>query len=129
LPDNKPGKNPSATPAAQLYRAADLSALTFETTDDLEAVDGLIGQQRALDAIRFGAGIDRPGFNLFAVGRTEARMQEAVETILKGAAAGRPTPSDLGLCQQLLGCAPSGCHRPPGRAGAEVPRSNARPDR
>ena len=94
MPDNNPEKSPSAALAGQLYRAADLSALAFETTDDLEAVDGLIGQQRALEAIRFGAGIDRPGFNLFAVGRTEARMQEAVETILKVAAAGRPTPSD-----------------------------------
>lgn len=84
----------SKVPAKQLYRFADLSALTFETTDELEPIDGLFGQQRALDAIRFGAGIDRAGFNLFAVGRPEARMEEAVRTILQGAADSRTAPPD-----------------------------------
>ena len=43
--------------ADRLHRAADLSALTFDTTDDIEPIDGLFGQERALDAIRFGTGI------------------------------------------------------------------------
>jgi lon-related putative ATP-dependent protease len=80
--------------ADRLYRAADLSALAFDTTDDLEPIDGLFGQERALDAIRFGAGIERAGFNLVAVGRPEARMEEAVRTILRSTAGERPTPSD-----------------------------------
>jgi len=92
--DETPRAGTSALPADRLYRAADLSALAFDTTDDLDPIDGLFGQERALDAIRFGAGIDRAGFNLFAVGRPEARMEEAVRTILRRAAGERPTPSD-----------------------------------
>lgn len=90
----KATESANAVPTENLYRSADLSALSFETTDELEPIDGLIGQERALDAIRFGAGIDKSGFNLFAIGRAEARMQDAVESILKEAAAGRPMPSD-----------------------------------
>lgn len=84
----------SAISVEQLYRSADLSSLSFETTDDIEPIDGVIGQKRALDAINFGAGIERPGFNLFAVGRSEARMSEVVVNILKRAAADRPPPAD-----------------------------------
>ena len=94
MPDEEADKISTAVSAERLYRAADLSALKFETTDELEPIDGLIGQQRALDAIRFGAGIDKSGFNLFAIGRSEARIQEAVRPILSRAAAVRPTPSD-----------------------------------
>ena len=51
-------------PAKRLYRAADLSALSFASTADIEPADGLVGQQRALGAIAFGTPISTPGFNL-----------------------------------------------------------------
>lgn len=94
MPENRQITAASALPAERLYRAADLSALAFETTDDLEPIDGLYGQERALDAIRFGAGIGRSGFNLFAIGRPEARMEDAVRAILTDTAAERGTPAD-----------------------------------
>jgi lon-related putative ATP-dependent protease len=81
-------------PVERLYRAAELSGLTFATTDDLQPIDGFIGQQRALDAIRFSASIDKPGFNLFAIGRIEAQMRKAVEAVLKDAAPARRAPGD-----------------------------------
>ena len=81
-------------PAERLYRAADLSALSFESTADIEPADGLVGQQRALDAIEFGTRIGKPGFNLFVIGPTGMRTQRAVEQALKEAAGERPSPSD-----------------------------------
>jgi len=81
-------------PAERLYRAADLSALAFESTADLEPAEGLVGQQRALDAIAFGSHIAKPGFNLFVIGPDGMRAQRAVEQVLKEAAADRPNPSD-----------------------------------
>jgi lon-related putative ATP-dependent protease len=85
-----------STPIAvdRLYRAADLSALVFDTTADIAPIDGLIGQERALDAIRLSAAIDRPGFNLFAIGRIEAGMREAVHAVLGDIAPSRRTPED-----------------------------------
>lgn len=85
-----------ATPlrAEQLYRTADLSALPFETTADLAPIEGLVGQQRALDAIGFGTQIDKPGFNLVVIGSNDMRMQRAVEPVLKEVARDQPHPSD-----------------------------------
>lgn len=80
--------------AGQLYRAADLSRLSFKTTADLQPVDGPVGQARALSAVRFGTGIDKPGFNLFVIGPNGARMRDTVKDILVKEAAGRPAPTD-----------------------------------
>ena len=81
-------------PADRLYRRADVSGLSFATTAELQPVDGLIGQKRALDAINFGTRIDKPGFNLFVIGPHGARMQEAVKAVLLEEARTRPSPSD-----------------------------------
>ena len=81
-------------PPERLYRRADLLSLSFTTTADLQPIDGLIGQQRALDAINFGTRIDKPGFNLFVVGPSGARMHEAVRPVLLEEARTRPSPSD-----------------------------------
>lgn len=70
-----------ALAASQLYRAADLSRLSFSTTAELEPIHGLIGQDRALGAINFSSRIDKAGFNLFVIGPNGARMQEAVKAV------------------------------------------------
>lgn len=80
--------------ADQLYRPADISKLSFKTTAELQPVDGMIGQKRAEEAIKFGIGIEKPGFNLFVIGPPDARMQEAVKAVLGSEAQARPTPSD-----------------------------------
>jgi len=78
----------------RLYRPADLSALTFRTTADLAPLDGLVGQQRALKALELGTRIRTPGFNLFVIGPTGARMQQAVEAVLRAAPAPEARPDD-----------------------------------
>ncbi len=90
----KTSGSPRPLPAERLYRAADLSALLFESTVDIEPADRLTGQQRALDAIEFGTRIAQPGFNLFVVGPHGMRAQQAVEQVLKEAGGERPRPTD-----------------------------------
>ena len=85
---------PAALPAKQLYRPADLSALAFQTTAEIEPAEGMVGQERALSAINFAARVQKQGFNLFVIGSTGARMQQAVDAVLKEAAQERPSPSD-----------------------------------
>jgi len=43
-------------------------ALPFESTDELEPLAGLLGQDRAEEALRFGVGMRRTGFNLYVLG-------------------------------------------------------------
>lgn len=76
----------------RLYRPAGLDGLAFATTDDLEPLDGFLGQTRAIDALHLGASVDGAGFNIFAVGRIDSQMRRAVETVLKATPPRRPVP-------------------------------------
>ncbi|MGW8226232.1 MAG: AAA family ATPase, partial [Anaerolineales bacterium] len=58
---------PSLLPE-QLYQATDLDSLTFEDTDQLEDLAEIIGQPRAVEAVRFGTGMHSAGYNIFALG-------------------------------------------------------------
>ena len=78
----------------RLYRKADLSALPFETTAALDHTDRLAGQDRARDALRLGVRIAAPGFNVFAVGSSGARIQRSIKSLLEDAAAERPPAPD-----------------------------------
>lgn len=80
--------------ADQLYRTTDLSELKFATTAELQPIEGLVGQTRASEAIRFGTQVDKAGFNLFVIGRHGARMQDAVKGVLTERARAKPSPSD-----------------------------------
>lgn len=83
-----------AVPAAKLRRHIDPAVLSFSTTAELEPVTGLAGQDRALSALRFGAGIDQPSFNLFAVGEPGAGTITVVRSFLEDRAGQQDTPSD-----------------------------------
>ncbi|MGE0418371.1 MAG: Lon protease family protein [Acetobacteraceae bacterium] len=81
-------------PPDRLYRAADLAALSFATTAELTPLPGLIDQPRAREAINLGTCISRPGFNIFAIGSSFSRIQQAVKEVLNQAAFDRPAPAD-----------------------------------
>jgi lon-related putative ATP-dependent protease len=57
-------------PPEELYQTCDLSAIAFATTADLEPLRTSIGQERAMEAIRFGVGMAHEGFNLYLMGST-----------------------------------------------------------
>ena len=54
--------------AQSLLRRCDPALLDFETTAELTDSADIVGQSRALDAVRFGIDIKQPGFNLFVLG-------------------------------------------------------------
>ena len=67
----------------KLFRPADLSHLEFETTRDLAPAPLLAGQQRAKEAISLGTGVAARGFNIFATGRTAARISSSLHGMLE----------------------------------------------
>jgi lon-related putative ATP-dependent protease len=83
-----------AVPADQLRSRCDPKALGFATTDELEPSTSMVGQTRALEAIKFGTNIGDPGFNLFVLGPTGAGKTYAVRTLLEPKAAGEEPPCD-----------------------------------
>ena len=84
----------SPLPAEQLRPACDPAKFSFNTTEELDEVDGLIGQERAVEAIRFGTEIQRKGFNLFVLGSSGLGKHSAVTQHLEEKARDEPRPAD-----------------------------------
>jgi lon-related putative ATP-dependent protease len=80
--------------SAALYQRCDPTQFSFTTTADLPDLTGVIGQARAVEAVRFGIGIRREGFNLFALGPEGTGKYTLVRHFLERQAATRPSPSD-----------------------------------
>ena len=83
-----------AVPVERLRRRCDPGSLGFATTAELEPLEGFLGQERALEALSFGADIDRPGFNLFVLGVPSSGRHTAVSNFLGQLAARKPPPQD-----------------------------------
>jgi lon-related putative ATP-dependent protease len=85
---------PSPLPADELYRNFDPADLPFETTRELPESETIVGQDRAVDAIQFGIGIQHQGFNLFVLGPNGVGRQTMVKRYLEPRAASEPKPDD-----------------------------------
>jgi len=81
-------------PPDKLRQRCDPASLPFETTDELDAQSELIGQARAMDAIRLSSQITHRDFNLFALGPTGTGRRTAVLKLLKEQATSRALPPD-----------------------------------
>ncbi|NNF96086.1 MAG: AAA family ATPase [Halobacteria archaeon] len=77
-----------------LYRRCDPEEFEFETTADLEDLAEFIGQPRAVDAVRFGIGIRRNGYNLFALGAAGTGKHSLVRLYVEEQAATEAVPAD-----------------------------------
>jgi lon-related putative ATP-dependent protease len=83
-PDDPTVKAPAHEPLTlhDLRRDVDPASLGFASTSELEALTGLIGQERALRAIEFGAGMNSHDFNIFVLGPPAAGKSTAVKAYL-----------------------------------------------
>jgi hypothetical protein len=65
-------------------------------TDDLEATGEIIGQERAIDAIKLGLNVEQPGYNVFVVGYAGTGRSTAIQKMLEelGLEKGEP-PEDI----------------------------------
>lgn len=94
-----PGGNDTGAAArkvlgADLYHACNPAALGFETTRDLEPLDQALGQDRALEAMGLATGLERDGYNVFALGTAGLGKHTVVRRFLEARAAVRPVPPD-----------------------------------
>src|SRR5215472_8331482 len=97
-PDSASNLQPAA-PSVEL-QASELRGLAPLAPDELERAaavtsnEELLGQQRALDAVRLAIGIQAPGYNVFATGVRGSTEREAILRLLREKAASMPTPGD-----------------------------------
>jgi predicted ATP-dependent protease len=64
----KPAPKHAELPQVKLRWKCELSRIPFETTAQAELREGFIGQERALRALKMGAELSAPGYNVFVCG-------------------------------------------------------------
>jgi len=77
-----------------LFHKCDPNLFTFSTTDDLDDLDEIIGQPRALEAVEFGTGIEQEGYNIFALGPSGSGKHSLLRKTFLEKALTEPTPND-----------------------------------
>src|SRR5690606_31618261 len=77
-----------------LTRPFDSSQFNFKTTEELEPFLGVLGQERAVEALQFGVAMPRPGYNVYVMGEPGTGRFSFVKRYLKAEAKRMRTPSD-----------------------------------
>ena len=77
-----------------LRNVCDPAVLGFETTKELESLDGIIGQGRAAAAMEFGLAIKRTGYNIYVAGMTGTGRSSYTRSIINKIAQHEKTPED-----------------------------------
>ncbi len=80
MPRKKTGKEVAAD---DLRWRLDPSTLPFKNTEDLKPLKEIIGQNRGVEAFRFGAGMNREGYNIFVTGVAGTGRLSTVRRLLK----------------------------------------------
>jgi lon-related putative ATP-dependent protease len=104
-------------PPPSLCRRSDPASFSFATTAELPDVAGIIGQERAEEAVRFAIGIRRYGYNLYALGTSGMGKHGFVRAFLERRAASEKAPSDWCYVHDFADPRrPRALRLPPGRA-------------
>ena len=77
-----------------LCARCDPAQFTFKTTSELDDLTEVVGQARAMQAIEFGIGICRDGYNLFVLGTPGTGRRSVVRQFIERKAATEPVPPD-----------------------------------
>ena len=79
-------------PAEKLTWRCDLSFLPFTCTAEMTPLEDFIGQDRAMRAIEFGLGVNKPGFNIFVTGLTGTGKTSIIKAFLRKVTRERVSP-------------------------------------
>src|SRR5512142_2850879 len=78
----------------QLHSTCEPAKLGFDTTAELPALGGMVGQADALAALEFGVTINAPGYNIFVLGEPGSGRMSIVRQALEARARTLPAPDD-----------------------------------
>ncbi len=82
-------------PVEMLRWECDPNIFPFETTQEIEPLEEIIGQERALLALKTGLEIESPGYNIFVSGITGTGMTTTIKTTLEKFLKPGPPPDDI----------------------------------
>jgi len=101
----------------QLYARSDPASIPYATSDEAPDLEGLVGQDRAVDAILFAIAIRRPGYNLYVLGPSGSGKHSLVNDLLRRRAEQDCVPDDWCYVHNFeTPNRPRALRLPPGRA-------------
>jgi lon-related putative ATP-dependent protease len=77
-----------------LRKTCDPNVMRCQTTEELAPLGEIIGQERAVRALKFGLGIREQGFNIYVAGYSGTGRKTAVKNFVEEIASGEPVPPD-----------------------------------
>ena len=80
--------------ASALRKRCDPKALSFSSTADPSPLHQPVGQERALNALSFGARMRSDSFNIFVMGPSHSGRHDAIRRFLEQKAAAKAIPND-----------------------------------
>ena len=78
----------------ELTRPYSPDQFNFASTDELEPFRGVLGQERAVEALQFGVAMPRPGYNVYVMGEPGTGRFSFVKRYLQAEAKRLATPAD-----------------------------------
>jgi len=81
-------------PVEKLKRKCCMDTFDFETTQELKPLQGIIGQERAAEALKFGLSVKKKGYNIFVSGQSGTGRNSYVKLITEMKAKEKPIPDD-----------------------------------
>lgn len=78
----------------QLRRTCDAKEFKFSSTEELPGLEGIIGQERALNAVNFGLDIKSRGYHIYALGPTGTGKSTIIRKMLAKVAQSKNIPED-----------------------------------
>ena len=79
---------------SDLRSTCDPKMFTFKDTSEVNPLEKVIGQERAVQAIEFGLNMKSPGYNIFVTGIEGTGKSTIINDIVHQYAKKLPTPSD-----------------------------------
>jgi hypothetical protein len=81
-------------PVEKLRNVCDANFVRCESTKDLIPLGEIIGQERAVRALKFGLGIKDQGFNIYVAGYPGTGRKTATKNFVEAQAKTQPVPPD-----------------------------------
>ncbi|NOK59945.1 MAG: ATP-binding protein [Chloroflexi bacterium AL-W] len=86
----------------QLRRTVDPQTIDLHTEERSATFEGIIGQQRAVAALRFGLGMGDNGFNIYIAGPPGLGKMTAVRSFIEELVRSKPKPPDICYVNNFL---------------------------
>ena len=88
-------KSYNEIPVKKLRWRLSPTSLPFKTTDELKPLKAIIGQDRGVEAFRFGMGMEKQGYNVFVTGMAGTGRMATVKKLIKEISKNDRIPDDL----------------------------------